>query len=606
MSIKNKISFTALLLVSVFVIILRGTHIQKEEISWDVLGYHMYLPATFLHHDPLLKDITWFEKARIERELAGTPYMVSASPQRKPMYFFLMGMALFYLPFFLLARLYDVIFGLAADPYSWHDQVILSAGFILFTLIGLIYLRKILLHYYSDRIAAIVLLIILFSTNGIHHLTIKNLETVNVLFMLSTLVIWHTVQWHQQRKSINLYLTALFMMLMVLIKPSEFTIALIPLLWNVIRLNDLKEKAIFLLSDWKTIGWIVLTAVFLFFPQMYYWHKMTGKWLYDSYINPGVGLDFLSPHILDVLFSFRKGWLIYTPIMGFALLGFVFLYRQHRNIFGASLLYFLVSFYVIASWSEWWYGAAFSIRPLIVTYPILAICMAAFLQWISNRKKWLIYSTGLVMVLFTALNQFQYWQFLNWMIDPYRTTWPYYKAIFLKTNFSGGEEQLKLIKRDFSGKMIWENKDLYKAKQIPGDWYCIENASELMDSVKGIEFNSDEFTEFIRKPYSQITRQDHFWVESDFEYVISDTSKGKIYLVMAIQRENGQYGYTTTTLNGSTDSADGNWQKLHFEFLTPEIRNREEDDLKIYFWNTSGNTFKIRNARFRYWEKSNE
>ncbi|MFA6260785.1 MAG: hypothetical protein WC760_04915 [Bacteroidia bacterium] len=601
----NRFSLLALLLVASFVILYRGTHIQKEEISWDVLGYHMYLPATLLHHDPLLKDISWFEKARTERQLAGTAYMISTNQNGQPMYFFLMGMSLFYLPFFLLARLYDLLFGLAADPYSWHDQVILSAGFILITLVGLIYLRKILLQFYSDRITAIVLLVMLFATNCIHHLTIKNLETVNVLFTLGTLVMWNTIRWHQNRGSVYLYGMALCMMLMLLVKPSEFTIVLIPLFWNVTGFAALKIKLKGLISDRKTWAWIAITAVILFFPQLYYWHRMTGKWIHDSYINPGIGLDFLSPHIFNVLFSFRKGWLIYTPIMGIALLGFIPLYRQYRNLFWACLLYFLSSFYIIASWTEWWYGAAFSIRPLIVTYPVLALSMGAFLQWIGQQRRWLTYSTGLVMILFTSLNLFQYWQYRHWMIDPYRTTWPYYKAIFLRTSFAGEVEQLKLIKRDFTGKMVWENKALYVSKQMPEDWYCLNNTSGLKRSESGMEFSGDEFSEILRQPFKNVTNQDHCWVESDFEYCLLDTPGTPVYLVLSMQRPKGQYGYTFTQLKPDVVESEDNWQKFHFEYLTPEIRDGK-DELKIYFWNTGGAKFKIRKANFNYWEMKQE
>ena len=76
--------------------------VHKDEIAWDVLGYYLYLPATFIHHDPMLNDIAWLKQLNNEKHLAGTLYMVSENKKREPMYFFFMGMALFYLPFFFI------------------------------------------------------------------------------------------------------------------------------------------------------------------------------------------------------------------------------------------------------------------------------------------------------------------------------------------------------------------------------------------------------------------------------------------------------------------------------------------------------------------------
>jgi hypothetical protein len=65
-----------------------------------VLGYYLYLPASFIYDDPFPDDITWLEKLNDENHLAGTLYMVSTDDKGNKIYFFLMGTALFYLPFF--------------------------------------------------------------------------------------------------------------------------------------------------------------------------------------------------------------------------------------------------------------------------------------------------------------------------------------------------------------------------------------------------------------------------------------------------------------------------------------------------------------------------
>ena len=35
----------------------------KNILSWDTFGYHLYLPATLIHHDPGVRDVTWVHEA---------------------------------------------------------------------------------------------------------------------------------------------------------------------------------------------------------------------------------------------------------------------------------------------------------------------------------------------------------------------------------------------------------------------------------------------------------------------------------------------------------------------------------------------------------------
>ena len=143
MRIFNRFSLITLIVICGFISIYRINTVHENEISWDVLGYYLYLPATFVHHDPLLKDISWLEKINSERKLAGTLYMVSQNKQGEPMYFFLMGMSLFYFLFFLAGNIFSSLLGYPMDGFSFPYQYCLVIGGIIYTIIGLIFLRKI-------------------------------------------------------------------------------------------------------------------------------------------------------------------------------------------------------------------------------------------------------------------------------------------------------------------------------------------------------------------------------------------------------------------------------------------------------------------------------
>ncbi|MBK9417351.1 MAG: hypothetical protein IPN62_08670 [Flavobacteriales bacterium] len=40
----------------------------------DIAGYYLYLPATFIHHDPTIQDISWVEQARELYKSSSTLY----------------------------------------------------------------------------------------------------------------------------------------------------------------------------------------------------------------------------------------------------------------------------------------------------------------------------------------------------------------------------------------------------------------------------------------------------------------------------------------------------------------------------------------------------
>jgi len=384
----QKTSFLTFVLLGAILSLYRLNTVSDKETSWDVLGYYLYLPATIVHHDPLLADVTWLKEVNAEKQLTGTLYQLSSNNKGEPMYFFLYGWSLLFLPFFLLGHLFAAMGGFPMDGFSYPYQFSLVVGGVIYMLIGLYYLRKILITYFTELISSITLLIIVLGTNYINHLTIKNLEPVNVLFMLMTLVVWNSIRWNESGNYKYFRYALLSVVMMALVKPSEVIAMLIPLLWGITSMNALKTRLAGIFAERKNLFITAGLALLLALPQMTYWTIKTGFPVYDSYKNAGVGLDFFSPHILNVLFSYRKGWLLYTPVMIFALWGFYFLYRNNKSIFWGITVYFLLAFYIISSWTEWWYGAAFSCRPLITTYPLLAISLAYFLNYLGQQKKY--------------------------------------------------------------------------------------------------------------------------------------------------------------------------------------------------------------------------
>ena len=600
----KKLSLFALIISLLFISTYRLNNLHLDrEIAWDILGYYLPLPATFVHDDPLLNDISWLKQLNEERHLAGTLYMVTTNDQGEPMYFFFLGMSFFYFPFFIVAHIVANMGAWPADGFSPPYQLALIFGALFYTIIGLVFLRKILLKYFTDKTVAIILLSIVFGSNYIHHFTHSNLETIPVIFMFVNIIIWFTIRWHEQQKTKYLIYIVVSITLLGMVKPSEIIITLIPLLWNVDSKHAFKEKLLLIKKNKKQFFIAIPIAILIASPQMIYWYIKTGHFIYDSYKNPGVGLDIWSPHILNVLFSFRKGWLLYTPIMILFLAGFVFLYKKNKKIFPALFSYFLLAFYIISSWTEWWYGAGFSNRPLIATYPVLAIGFGYLLEDLWTRKKIIQISFLSLMGILIALNQFQWWQFKEYLIDPYRTTKDSYLAVFLKTKSPENFDDLLLIKRDFSGKMQFTDKDKYVSRVL----FYEDFETDTIDKHYLIDSNNtcyhisknQEFALTYHWPFKSLTKKDHVWLEVRFKYRSADTLV-RPFLVMTMSRKGGNYHYFAFVPATTSDS--NKWVQNEFEYLTPEIRNTK-DEFLIYFWNRDKCEFDIDDIEIKVYEK---
>jgi hypothetical protein len=569
-----------LFVITILLSFYRLSIVVDNEISWDILGYYLYLPATFVHADPLLENIEWLKELNEQHNLAGTLYMLAYNAQGEPMYFFLMGMSILYLPFFFLATAYAHLFGFPVDGFSMPYQYFLVIGGIIYTLIGLFYLRKILLQFLPEKISALTLLILVFGTNYVHHFSVDNLATVNAIFMLNVFIIWNTIQWHKYFKISSMLAIGLSTALLILVKPSEIFILFIPLLWKVVSWDSLKQKVILFYKHKGQLLLSIFMSLLVLLPQMLYWYAKTGSFIFDSYQNPGVGLDFLSPHLFDTLFSYRKGWLLYTPIMLFAMAGFYFMFRQKRSVFYAAFIYFMVTFYVISSWTEWWYGAGFSLRPIIDTYPILAISLGFFLQFVLQERRWIKYSFILVISFLMLFNQFQWFQFKAYIIHPFRTTKAYYWANFFNTEVDDSTFDKLLVYRDFSGQMELKDPQHYASKI-----QSITSFDVLGDSTNGFYHvnPSQEYLQILLASFESLSQRDHFWVRVRLKIrFLQARETDFLRMVGALNRSNGTYGYYSNDIAPRNEI--GQWQELEFTYLTPEIRDKR-DIITCYLWN---------------------
>jgi hypothetical protein len=189
------------------------------------------------------------------------------------------------------------------------------------------------------------------------------------------------------------------------------------------RMNELWERRQALLA-------IAAIAAAVVAPQIALYRFVTNHWLANPYAAQGLGFTFLSPHLFGALFSTERGLFFWSPVLLFAVAGMFVARGWARQVLASSALVLALNAWLIASWTEWQYGAGYGHRAFIDSLGVLAVFLAAFFAWTADRPRLVPYVAG-AAALATALSIVQMIQY--WLrVWPVRdTTWQQYRSLFL-------------------------------------------------------------------------------------------------------------------------------------------------------------------------------
>ena len=570
---------------------------HNNPISYDVFGYYLYLPFGFIYHDLGLSNIEQLYGIMDIYDPSATFYQATHGPLGYWIVKYSMGMAILYAPFFFLSHIYALFSAYPADGFSMPYQWGIIIGSTVYTLIGIFVLRKVLLKFFSDKVTALTLLLLFFGTNYFDQVFFNAEITGNHLFTLYTLILWFTIRWNEDKRKKHIVLLAVFTGILVLSRPTEIIVLLIPLLWGVYNWNSLKVKLRSLMQFKLQLLLFAIIFMLIGSFQLLYWKIFSGSFFFYSYTNAGEGLDFLSPHTIQTLFSFRKGWLVYTPMMIFAIWGFYYTFKKKRELFFPLFVFFILNLYLVSSWSCWWYANCFSQRALVQSYAVMAIPLGFFVQNVLKSKPVFKYLFVLFASFFVLLNLFQTWQIKHRILSGDRMTFAYYKQVFGKTGADPEDEKLLLVNRWLEGDERLKDESAYKSRllaaydfeEVPKKYQKYLQDGFSQNGKNAFQFDSSLlYFNLYEKDFKSLTPYDHAWLRLTFYVFPQNGVEMKDFsLVMQFAHKGKAYKYKTENirkqLEGKTIQAD-KWIRLSFDYLTPEVRS-EKDVLKIYFWN---------------------
>lgn len=380
-------------------------------IVWDVKSYYAYLPAAFIYHD-LSLDFMSENPDKFNKWI-----WPIQTPIGKKSILTTMGLSVMYAPFFGIAHIVAKISPqFEADGYSLPYQYALAFSTYFYFLLGLFVLRKILLRYFNDNVTAFTLFSVAAGTNLFYYISYEACMSHGYNFVLITIFIYFLEKWTDKITLKHTIILGLLSGLIALIRPTNIIILILIPFWKVGSWREFTNRLVLLFKKWQHVFIMAVFFVLVWSPQFAYWKFVSGQFFYFSYGERDDTFFWSNPQISKILFSYEKGWFVYTPLMLFAILGLITLKCRKIKLTIPILIYVFVMIYVLSSWWSWWYGGAFGQRSMVDFYGLMAIPLAAFIEY-GFRKKVLKNITIVSVVLLIAFNQFNIQQYRNMAIS---------------------------------------------------------------------------------------------------------------------------------------------------------------------------------------------
>lgn len=544
-----------------------------KTINADAVGYYEYLPSIFIHHDILRKNNPKQENSSIYTRINATNVYVdynNFSVNKYPC-----GVALLQLPFFTYTYITSKLEGDSNDGYQRPFQKSVYYAAIFYLFLTLLFLKKTLVLYAIKKhvIIACQLLLVL-STSVTHYVNYDaGFSHVYSLFAITAFI--YFIKSYLQNKNVHHFvLSCLFLgLIFILRQPNILILLFVPFLAGSIE--KLKIGFTTILANSKGL----LTGIFLFvgvsFIQATLWYMQTGNFLVYSY--QGEGFNFSDPQFFNILFSYKKGLFVYTPVLFITLCSLFWLvYKKHYYLFFTWLTFFLVLTYVLCSWWSWFYGCSYGLRAYIDYYVLFFIPFALMLDKIQIAPKLFIILLALSTIPLNIIQTYQYKEYIIHWIDMNKEI---YWKIFLKTDDR------------FKG-LVWKSG------------YNSKNYSTVHEVNIG-DLNPEKDTAYVIRTITSLDVP-HFEKVNTIQVLIDNDyqEKNNSKIVLSINRssDNYNYYYNDRYLIHFHEKGFNEWQTgvYNFEF-NPLIENSEKTiSFEIISRNQSS---KLLNIRLRFLTK---
>lgn len=390
----------------------------------DARGYYAYLPAAFIYHD---LNFGHYQKVEVENAYDSTlVYDYRQIVDGKVVNKYFAGEALLLAPFFGIAHFLSTISGHNSDGYSQIYMIFVTLAALFYVLLGLFFIKKTLQLFKIHRpVICLVLIAILFGTNLFYY-TIGEPGMSHVYsFAMVSFFLHFAVKYLQSAEMSALLWATVALGLVIIVRPVNILI-LVAVPWLAPDFKTFADRTKVVFRQWPQL--IVFIGVFLLIVslQAIVYKLQTNHWWVYSYGKEG--FDFSRFQLYDFLWSYKKGFFLYTPLCFLIMLGMFTLSRDKYFAIG-MFLFLTILMYLLSSWWNWYYGGSFSSRVMVDFLPVFALILGRWLNEINQSyAKWIF--IGLIGC-FITINQIQTLQYRYFIIHWSNMTQEKYWDVFL-------------------------------------------------------------------------------------------------------------------------------------------------------------------------------
>lgn len=517
----------------------------------DARYYYYYLQSTFI--DPALAGNDWLSSA--------TP--LSHHPA---------GLAILWLPFFLLGHLAAALFHYPLTGLSLPYQVAIAAAALCYGMLALVYLRRLLQQSsVRDSIIALILPLTYLGTTLLHYTLHESGMSHVYSFFLITAFMFHSKGYVSSRTPRHLYLAVLFFGLILLVRLNNVFVILTLLFW----FSDFQQFRQFFQNLWRSRtlykALAMFAAIIAIQPLVWLWKEDV---LFVNRYAP-YGFYWSKPALIDMLFGFNAGFFIYSPVCLVFLAGLAVTFSKTRFFFYSGLFFVAVLFYFFSAYSAYTYYDGIGIRVLVDYYAVFALFGAKLFQTLEANKTAFI-SLGILSSTLLFLNLVYAYQGSHSILLRSGMTFNQWKYIFLRTgksyeNCLGGCNDLM----PYSKEPVSASLSADASASLPFDY--ARKDFGLMLAFDSIRFTAKRVCMKIN-----LTRREAFMNASRNALVCSElqNSTGK------------QKAYSQFRLNETPATTCCQQQEYHY---TTNMEGSFEagDRLAVYLWNPNKQPFQI-------------
>jgi hypothetical protein len=583
---------SGIFVVFIIVQLLRGAD-GKRIIDGDGSGYYSYLTTVFIHKTIDFNAVFDFERSRRGLEYTGH-YFHKHEDVRINKYY--LGTALLIMPFFLIALLYSMIIGMPPDGYNILFQYAVALAAAFYTAFGMVVINRLLKAYnVSKKLSLFTILLLLFGTNLFHYTFLDPAFSHVYSFAALALFLLASKHFFMHHSKRSLFVAAFALGMVGLIRPSNLLIVFaLPFLAG--SLAEFKNGANNLIVNKKRF----VAAVFIFAItlgiQFVFYYVQTGRFFFWSYRDEG--FYFTSPAFIDFLFSYRKGFFIYTPMMLLLFPGLFVLWKSSKYQFFSFSIFFLFIVYVLSSWWNWFYGDSFGMRPMVDYFPLFAIVLALLLKKIEKQKA-IASVVALFAIAAIGLNLVQTYQYQVRILHPDAMTKDKYWYVFLKTSESY-KNVLGGFPEAYYGSLDKHERQNYflnmEERAVPWSFSGIAVALDAFSGKQLAQLNDQlqySPTLILEGDYLRHTNQPIYTkVQVSFREFEPNNALGALLVYAATNKNNELLFYKSFKLKDMPDFKIGMWRTAEFGFSAPAWSS-DLYQVKVYIWNKELKEFQI-------------